>query len=277
MADSAQLDYETTPSFTLLVEVTDIAGLTDTATIKINLIDDTSECIETEAQLRTAAAAGGEHCVDTTQHIVLTTGEVAVATSLTLTTAGPANAVINANSTSRVFNVTGSLTLNGMTITGGLVAGNGGGVYIDGGSLVMNGNSTITGNTAHNGGGVYVPQTSPAGSVTMNDSSKIEFNSVVPMGAPVAVSGGGLSLNSGILVMNGSSTISNNNTNGAYAAGAGILNNVGQHHDERQFLDHREHGHRTQLPQRWTRRRDLLRQRGIARPGQHGLDHRQHR
>ncbi|MEP4223198.1 Calx-beta domain-containing protein [Rhodopirellula bahusiensis] len=39
VADSAQLDFETTPTFTLDVEVTDVAGHTDTATITINLVD----------------------------------------------------------------------------------------------------------------------------------------------------------------------------------------------------------------------------------------------
>ena len=39
VADSTQLDYETTPTFTLLVEVRDAGGLTDTATVTINLVD----------------------------------------------------------------------------------------------------------------------------------------------------------------------------------------------------------------------------------------------
>ena len=39
VADSTQLDYETTPTFTLIVEVRDAGGLTDTATVTINLED----------------------------------------------------------------------------------------------------------------------------------------------------------------------------------------------------------------------------------------------
>ncbi|WP_236615673.1 beta strand repeat-containing protein [Rhodopirellula europaea] len=40
VADSAQLDFETTPSFTLDVEVEDSSGNTDTATVTINLTDE---------------------------------------------------------------------------------------------------------------------------------------------------------------------------------------------------------------------------------------------
>ena len=39
MADSAQLDFETTPVFSLAVTVTDSGGLTDTAAVTVNLTD----------------------------------------------------------------------------------------------------------------------------------------------------------------------------------------------------------------------------------------------
>ena len=39
MADSAQLDFETTPVFNLTVTVTDAGGLTDTAAVTINVTE----------------------------------------------------------------------------------------------------------------------------------------------------------------------------------------------------------------------------------------------
>ncbi|MFC1983998.1 Ig-like domain-containing protein, partial [Chloroflexota bacterium] len=39
VADSSQLDYETTPSYDLTVQVEDSGGLTDAATITVNLLD----------------------------------------------------------------------------------------------------------------------------------------------------------------------------------------------------------------------------------------------
>jgi hypothetical protein len=45
VGDVLQLDFDTTPSFTLDVAVADSVGLTDTATIIINLIDEDPELL----------------------------------------------------------------------------------------------------------------------------------------------------------------------------------------------------------------------------------------
>ena len=58
---------------------------------------------------------------------------------------------ISGNNASRVLNATGPLTLNGVTITGGIVAGAGGGVSANGNVTLTD--STISGNTATTGAG----------------------------------------------------------------------------------------------------------------------------
>ena len=60
VADVSQLDFESTPSFSLSVEVTDSGGLTDTATITINLNDVNDEqVIATNTPLNVNEGAAG--------------------------------------------------------------------------------------------------------------------------------------------------------------------------------------------------------------------------
>ena len=205
--DSPQLDFESTPSFTLDVLVSNPSGGTDTATITINLTD-VEECIDTEAMLRAAAAAGGSFCVTSAAPIVLTGGEVIIGTNLALTSDGSGNATIDGNQGSRVFKISGifntllvTLNLTDITVTGGS-ASSGGGVLINFGSLILNGNSAVDNNTASHGGGVFNQQ----GSLTMNDQSRISNNT--SQGLPGL--GGGLTNNGSTTVMNDSASISNN-------------------------------------------------------------------
>jgi hypothetical protein len=81
---------------------------------------------------------------------VLTAGEVAVGTTLSLTSTGPGNAVIDANQTGRVVNVTGSLTLSDITVTGGRMSGSGGGIYMHDATaaVTLNGSTSVTNNVA---------------------------------------------------------------------------------------------------------------------------------
>lgn len=184
-------------------------------------------CIGTEAALRAAAAAGGAYtfCAAGTT-IVLTGGEVAVSTTLSLTGVSGGNAVVNANNLSRVFNVTnGHLTLRDVTVTGGRETNTawGGGILAANGVVVLNGNTSVTGNVATNGAGVYV-----VGSLTMNDGSSISNNSAVSLTSAVA-SGGGVEVGGvagSSLTMNGTSSIHGNTAQGQYwSLGAGVLNN----------------------------------------------------
>jgi autotransporter-associated beta strand protein len=102
--------------------------------------------------------------------ITLSSGQLAIAKNLTidgdLDDNGSADVTVDANYNSRVFSITsGTVSLDGLTITHGLVSGNGGaynsvnggdalgaGISVTGGTLTIN-HSSITGNVAAGGGG----------------------------------------------------------------------------------------------------------------------------
>lgn len=188
-------------------------------------------CIDTEALLRYAASVGGnyEFCGVGTK-IVLTTGEVGVGTTLSLTGAGGANAVIDANGTGRVFNNFGNLTLRDVTVTGGQVSCTigceGGGIKVSGGNVVLNGNTAIDGNAALRGGGVRLE---PFTTLTMNDASTVSNNIATTIGNPgiSTGSGGGLDVKFATVIMNGSSTVRKNIAAGDDASGGGVVMNEG--------------------------------------------------
>ena len=181
-------------------------------------------CISTDAQLRAAAAAGGTFCLSDTP-ISLTGGEIAVGSTLTLTSDGSGNATVTALQNSRVFNVTGQLTLDDVTVTGGQVRSDGGGIMVGiGASVVLNGNTSVTGNSAHRGGGVFVR----GGTLTMNNAASVDDNHASPLGDNVVTGGGGVYLDqqTATLVMNDTSAISGNQVGGgAVSLGGGVAGN----------------------------------------------------
>ncbi len=69
--------------------------------------------------------------------------------------------------------VSGNLTLNDATLSGGYTGANGGGIFNQLGTVVLN-HSTISGNTALNGGGIY----NLNGTVTLNNQSAVRDNGV---------------------------------------------------------------------------------------------------
>ena len=94
------------------------------------------------------------------QTITLTGSELELGNTTTgpWTITGPAAGVtVSADGASRVFQVDPGVTasISGMTITGGNVTGNGGGLYNDGGNVTLT-NCTVSGNSAgRDGGGLY--------------------------------------------------------------------------------------------------------------------------
>jgi Cadherin domain len=226
VANSALLDFETTPSFTLNLNATDLLGNTASAVVTVNLIDDPSECITTDAQLRAAAAAGGTYCVDATAPVVLS-GEVGVATTLVLNSTGPANATINANLVGRAFSVTGNLTLNNISVTNGRVQALGGAIRIITGSVTLAGTTEVKDSSAWLGGGVSVSDTfNNAGStLIMRDLASVHDNLATSFGANVTVAAGGVYANQfGSVVMNDSSSITKNANDGDYSGGGMLIN-----------------------------------------------------
>lgn len=91
--------------------------------------------------------------------ISLTTGELAVSKSLTISGAGARATTIDGGGVARIFDVSGAVnvTLSGMTITGGVSSVGGGGVAVGESSAVTLSDSAVVGNTAFgatSGGGI---------------------------------------------------------------------------------------------------------------------------
>src|SRR5262249_35719247 len=105
--------------------------------------------------------------------INLTSGQLELSdTNGSETIMGPAAGVtVSGAGTSRVFAIDANVTaaISGLTIAGGRVSGNGGGLANFGGAATLT-DCTISGNTAASGGGVY---TGPDGTTTLNNCSVI--------------------------------------------------------------------------------------------------------
>ncbi len=117
------------------------------------------------ANLNNGCGIGSAIALDTIEFLVpnveLANGEITISDDLQVNTVG-SNVTINANGTSRIFNISNaSVTLNDLTLTGGNGSdgnssyGEGGAVYVGGGSLVMQ-NCVVHSNTAatNAGGGI---------------------------------------------------------------------------------------------------------------------------
>ncbi|MGI5446571.1 hypothetical protein ACQEVM_12560 [Streptomyces sp. CA-243310] len=119
---------------------------------------------------------------------------------------------------SGVLNVLGASVTDNRVTTGGLAAGNGGGVYVSGGTKTFT-NSTIEGNTVtgqtveDGGGGIFMLD----GTLTL-DNTKVKGNKLIGeggLGAGISVFGGTVSL------MN-ASDVTGNLAAGRYSLGGGI-------------------------------------------------------
>lgn len=90
--------------------------------------------------------------------IGLTSGELLVDKSITISGPGAKNLAVNGNAKSRVFHIASgeTVTISGLTIINGYTAGFGGGIHNDHAALTLN-DCTITGNTSlsYLGGGTY--------------------------------------------------------------------------------------------------------------------------
>src|SRR5258706_4444683 len=140
--------------------------------------------------------------------IVLTNGELAISTNLTITGPGAKALAISGNNSSRVFNITsGTVTLANMTIRNGQVTGNIGGGIRNLATLTIIG-SEIAYNTADSGAGIY-------SNGPLNIYSSTLANNTATNG-----SGGGLYVDSGAVAIK-NSTISNNSTTSG-STGGGI-------------------------------------------------------
>ena len=157
--------------------------------------------------------------------ITLTTGELLVDKSVTISGPGAASLTVDGNLAGRVFRVSSGVTatIAGLTITNGNAWGDalintGGGIYNDHATLALD-NCTVSGNYGLGGGGVH----NHSGTLTVTNST-FSGNSV---NAPYGVGSGGGILTEGYYG-NATLTVTNSTFSGNYArfAGGGICNDV---------------------------------------------------
>jgi CSLREA domain-containing protein/uncharacterized repeat protein (TIGR01451 family) len=126
------------------------------------------------------------------------TGDLDVTAALTITGAGPAQTVIDANGIDRIFDVrpgAGTVVISGVTVINGDVTGSGGGIRSENADLTLI-NTVVASNNAVEGGGVHVE----SGSATLS-GGRIDGNS--------ADRGGGVSVNYGNVTSSEGHIISN--------------------------------------------------------------------
>ena len=138
--------------------------------------------------------------VETSERVILLQdGEIPIIGNTGIGAAEADPITINAGGNSRVFAVTGSLNMTGLTITGGAVSeGNGGGILVSGGSLAMT-DCAITGNTARTSGGIHVEN----GSLSMTNCIVTENSATTDAGA-IFINGGTFSATNTLLANNSS-------------------------------------------------------------------------
>ena len=202
------------------------------ATITVNSTADPTE--SGKITLRDALAAASDSdtinfSVTTPATITLTTGELLVNKSVTISGPGADQLSVNGNAASRVFHISSgkTVTISGLTITNGLdVTSGGGGIYNDHTTLTVS-NCTVSNNSATNyggGGGIYNDGTLFGGATLTINNSTISGNSAVTGGNGGA--GGGI-LTDGTGGGRATLTINNSTISGNSAAsgnGGGIFN-----------------------------------------------------
>jgi hypothetical protein len=198
--------------------------LGDTGTSTGALSGDIHYCI---SQADLSANAGSTITFDKSvvggKTITLTHGQLAIKDNMTITGLGASSLTISGDKLSRVFYIsspTATVTISGLTISGGSVTGNtgSGGGILNYGALTVS-ESILSGNTASYGGGIE----NSKGSLTVNDS--------ILSGNSASTDGGGI-YNTGSLTVN-NSTLSSNSAKyggGVYTPGTSssalLLNNA---------------------------------------------------
>jgi hypothetical protein len=166
---------------------------------------------------RSPLAINGCNDFSVTGTIFLTSGQLVVDTSITISGPGANMLAVDGSNNSRVFRINSgnTVTISGLTITNGN-AGDGSGIYNDRATLTVS-DCTVSGNTVlianlRGGGGIW--NNGQNGNATLSiDNSTVSRNS--------AGSGGGITNRGGTVNLNGSSNV---NHNTATNAGGGILN-----------------------------------------------------
>jgi hypothetical protein len=143
--------------------------------------------------------------------ISLSTGELMISDDVTINGPGANLLSVSGNNSSRVFNISGgvTVTINSLTVTGA----NDGGIFVDGSILNLN-NSAVSNNSAYAGGGIYCSE----GELHLANST-VSGNSAVAGGGGIFMTRNFIG---GILTLT-NSTVSGNSVTGVSAGGGGIL------------------------------------------------------
>src|SRR6266545_3714380 len=152
------------------------------------------------------------------QIITLTSGQLLVNRSVGISGLGADNLTVDGNANDRVFyiNPNNTVTISGLTITNGVVVGDGAGIYNDRATLTVT-NCTISGNS---GGGIFNYGFSGSGTATLTITNcTVSGNS-----------GGGID-NYGSYGAGATLTITNSTVSGNSAGYGGGIRNRGQGDD----------------------------------------------
>jgi CSLREA domain-containing protein len=200
-----------------------IAQPTQAATITVSNTNDSGT-----GSLRQALADANDgdtidFSVTTPATITLTSGQVTVGKSVTISGPGANVLAVNGSGASRVFNISSgkTVTISGLTITNGSApSDSGGGIYNDHSTLTVS-NCNVSGNFAAAGGGI-VNDGSTSGSATMTI-----INSTVSANQSGGA-GGGI-VNDGSTSGSATMTIENSTVSGNFAGSAAgaIFNSAG--------------------------------------------------
>lgn len=135
--------------------------------------------------------------------IPLSLGAITVTKNITVAGPGSANLAISGSNLNRVFEISSTVTISGLTIRDGNSGGTlGGGIYVGSSRFLTLTNSTVISNTGSDGGGIW------------NIGTLVVSNTVITGN----LSGTGTAIeNQGTLVLQNSSLISNTSATGAGA------------------------------------------------------------
>jgi hypothetical protein len=182
--------------------------------------------------------------------ITLTSGELPVGASVTISGPGANTLAVDGNTASRVFFIASgqTVTISGLTITNGSVSGvnGGGGIYNDQDATLTVNNCTVSGNSAVRGGGIYnfvatlivnkstlSGNSASGGAGIENFHGTLRINNTTLSGNSADAGGGGIYNNGGLggacatLIVN-NSTLSGNSAGNFFGSGGGIRNDAFQ-------------------------------------------------
>ncbi|MBL1179034.1 DUF4347 domain-containing protein [Pantanalinema sp. GBBB05] len=156
----------------------------------------------------TITFAGATFTDATPDTITLTSGQLGISTNVTITGTGANLLTVSGNNASRLFNIaSGTVAIDGLTITNGNANGGNGGGILNSGNLSLT-NSLVRNNTALFGGGIH----NLGGTATV-------LNSIISDNT--ATEGGGINNNNfSTLILTNSTISGNRSTNN----GGGIMN-----------------------------------------------------